>query len=350
MTQPSLERLATPVAWSDESGCIQGINTAFGRWLGVSPRRIVGLPLASLEVETDALARFFAQSDRQILRLHGLAFGLPGHASQYAQGWLCRLDNGEGILEIHPIEELANLDSAQSLAPPLVQALRGFAHELRNPLAGLKGAAQLLARPNVQRRPQEQDLVLLICAEIDRLNRLLDRLFTPVITKAPQSLNIHSVLERILGLVEAEIDFPLHIIRDYDPNIPNILGDVDRLMQAFLNLVRNAIQAKAGQLIIRTRIEQGQHVGAGMDAMGVRVDVMDDGLGVPDEIKELIFLPFVSGHANGSGLGLAFVQQIAREHQGALEFHSRPKSTIFSLFLPKVQSHLLREPLCHAPV
>ncbi|MBN6150662.1 PAS domain-containing sensor histidine kinase [Xanthomonas sp. AmX2] len=332
---PSLDALGTPVVWADAGGRLLGANPAFARWLGVSVRRLLDQPLASLEVQGDALARFLLNDERDVLRLHRMALAVPGETPRFAEGWLSRLDDGGWLLEAHPVDEFPTLDPTQALPNALSAALKGLAHELRNPLAGLKGAAQLLARRAVHRDEDERELIELIGAEIERLNTLLDQLLSPSPARPHAMLNIHAVLERVLRLAENEGGWSVRLQRDYDPSIPEFLGDADRLTQAVWNLVRNAIQAGAAQVTLRTRVEHGQRIGDRVHARGLRLEIVDDGRGVPEELAEHLFLPLVSGRAEGSGLGLALAQQVAREHAGALSFRSRPGHTVFTLLLPQ---------------
>ena len=333
---PLVEQLGTPVAWADAEGRITGCNPAFARWLGVSGRRLVGQPLVALEAQGDALAHFLARDERDSLRLHRLALALPGEGARFAEGWMSRLDDGGWLLEAHPVDEFPGLDPTQALPSALSAALKGLAHELRNPLAGLKGAAQLLARRIAQRDADERELVDLIGTEIERLNTLLERLLSPSPLRPHERLNIHVVLERVLRLAEAEGGWSVQVQRDYDPSIPDILGDVDRLTQAVWNLVRNAFQAGATRVTLRTRVEHGQRIRDRVHAMSLRLEIIDDGGGVPEELAEHLFLPLVSGRAEGSGLGLALAQQVSREHHGTLTYRSRPGHTVFTLLLPEL--------------
>jgi two-component system, NtrC family, nitrogen regulation sensor histidine kinase GlnL len=143
------------------------------------------------------------------------------------------------------------------------------------------------------------------------------------------------VLERVLRLAETEGGWSVRVQRDYDPSIPEFDGDADRLTQAVWNLVRNAIQAGAASVTLRTRVEHGVRIHDHLHAMALRVEIIDDGRGVPDELAEHLFLPLVSGRAEGSGLGLALAQQVAREHRGSLTYRSRPGHTVFTLLLPQ---------------
>lgn len=344
---PGLGALNTPLAWVDAGGLVLGVNPAFARWLGVSARRLLGQPLAALEVDGDAMARLFdnaadpRKSERDVLRLRRLALGLPGEPPRFAEGWLSRLDHASGepggwLLEAHPVDEFPPADPAQALPSALAAALKGLAHELRNPLAGLKGAAQLLSRRAQARGgdESERELIGLIESEIERLNGLLEQLLSPTPQRPHAALNIHAVLERVLRLAESEGGWSLRLQRDYDPSIPELAGDADRLVQAVWNLVRNAIQAGAATVTLRTRVEHGLRIHDHPHAMGLRLEIVDDGHGVSEELAEHLFLPLVSGRADGTGLGLALAQQVAREHGGSLSYRSRPGHTVFTLLLP----------------
>ena len=330
---PTPEQLATPLAWATPDGHIAGANPAFCRWLGVSVRRLLGQPLASLEVQGEALAGRLQGEASETVRLPRLALAVPGEAAHFADGWLSRHEGG-WLLEAHPVDEFAAPDPVQVLPGAFSAALKGLAHELRNPLAGLKGATQLLARRNGQRDAAERELVELLGSEIERLNSLLEQLLSPAPPRAHAPLNIHAALERVLRLAENEAGWALQLQRDYDPSIPELSGDADRLTQALLNLVRNAIQAGATRITLRSRVEHAVRIAEQPYPLALRLEVADDGHGVPDDLAEHLFLPLVSGRAEGTGLGLALAQQVAREHRGALSFRSRPGHTVFTLLLP----------------
>ncbi len=331
---PTIDALGTPVAWSDLQGRIVGCNLAFARWMGVSVRRLLGQPLVSLEAQGEALAHFLARDECDSLRLNRLALAMPGDAPRFAEGWMSRLDEGGWMLEAHPVDEFPGLDPTQALPSALSAALKGLAHELRNPLAGLKGAAQLLARRAAQRDAGERELIELIGSEIERLNGLLDQLLSPAPAAPHAPLNIHAALERVLRLAESEAAWAVRLQRDYDPSIPELHGDADRLSQAVWNLVRNAMQAGAGSITLRTRVEHGVRIAERLHTLALRLEIVDDGRGVPEELAEHLFLPLVSGRAEGTGLGLALAQQVAREHRGTLTYRSRPGHTVFTVLLP----------------
>ncbi|MDD0908838.1 PAS domain-containing sensor histidine kinase [Xylella fastidiosa subsp. multiplex] len=325
---PSLENLCTPVAWGDAEGRVQGVNAAFAYWLGVSEKRLQQQTLEALEHQGNALSSFLNNDEHNVLHLHRFALGIPGGTPSFAEGWLTRLEAGAWLLEAQ--------DTLQALPNALSAAFKGLAHELRNPLSGLKGAAQLLARLVKHRDQEECDLVELIGAEIERLNTLLERLLFSAPARPHAQLNIHTVLERVLPLAETEAGCSVILQRDYDLSIPNILGDADRLTQAVWNLVRNAIQAGANRIILRTRVEHGQRIRDRVNVISLRLEVIDDGDGVPEALAEHVFLPLVSSRAEGSGLGLPLAQQVAHEHHGMLTFRSQPGQTIFILSLPQM--------------
>lgn len=331
---PSLEQMATPLVWSGADGRIQGANPAFCRWLGVSVRRLLGQPLVSLETQGEALAEQLEMAASDITRLPRLALALPGEAPRFADGWLSVIDTGGWLLEAHPVDEFQGADPAQLLPGAFSAALKGLAHELRNPLAGLKGAAQLLARRAHGRDADESELIDLIGAEIERLNTLLEQLLSPAPQRPHAPLNIHAALERVLRLAENEAGWSVRLLRDYDPSIPEFPGDADRLTQALLNLVRNAMQSGATSVTVRTRVEHGLRIAGQPYPLALRLEVADDGRGVPEELTEHLFLPLVSGRAEGTGLGLALAQQVAREHRGTLSYRSRPGHTVFTMLLP----------------
>ena len=341
--------LSTPLARADGAGVVQGCNLAFAHWLGVGARRLPGLPLAALEFEGDALARHMvADSGHEQLRLRRLPLAFPGAAPRFADLWLTRLDDDGWLLEAHPVDEFPGEDPLDALPSALSAALKGLAHELRNPLAGLKGAAQLLSRRVDD--ADSRELVSVVESEVERLTHLLDRLLSPQPQQPHAPLNIHAVLERVLRLAEHDAGWAVKLVRDYDPSLPDLPGDADRLTQAVWNLVRNAIEAGAATVTLRTRIEHDPRIlrsAQNLPATGsedernhdthmlaLRLDIIDDGRGVPEELAEQVFLPLVSGRAEGSGLGLALAQQVAREHRGTLAYRSRAGHTVFTLLLP----------------
>lgn len=216
------------------------------------------------------------------------------------------------------------------------QIIRGLAHEVKNPLGGIRGAAQLLARELSS--PDQLEYTQIIIREVDRLRALVDQLLGPNKQLEPESLNIHEVLEHVRQLIEAEIDQTISVIRDYDPSLPDLSGDRSQLIQAILNITRNALQACEGQasceLTLRTRVLRQFTIGSNRHKLVCKIDIQDNGPGVPEDMIGLIFLPMVTGRAEGTGLGLSISQSIINRHGGLLECQSEPGNTLFTIYLP----------------
>ncbi|AWV05883.1 nitrogen regulation protein NR(II) [Lysobacter maris] len=328
------DSLTTPVAWCDGSGAIVASNAAMSGWLGVGVRRLQGWPMAALDAGDGRLAAALSRDgdDDAPLRVRRARLRFTDHDECFADVWLSRTGDGGWRMEAHPVDEFPGDDPALLLPSALSASLKGLAHELRNPLAGLKGAAQLLSRRVDD--AESRELVGLIEDEVARLTGLLDQLLSPAPSRPPSPLNIHAVLERVLRLAESDAGWAVRLLRDYDPSLPELMGDADRLVQAVWNLVRNAIEAGATHVTLRTRAEHGVRIGETLYPVALRLEIVDDGRGIPDELAERLFLPLVSGRAEGSGLGLALAQQVAREHRGSLAYRSRPGHTVFTLLLP----------------
>ena len=212
--------------------------------------------------------------------------------------------------------------------------IRGLAHEIKNPLGGLRGAAQLLAAE--LQGPELHEYTDVIISEADRLQALVDRMLGPNKLPAIVDVNIHHVLERVRQLVEAESGADLDIVRDYDPSIPELRGDADQLIQAFLNLARNAARAMhgVGRITLRSRVQRQYTIGSHSYKYVIQVDVIDNGPGIPDELRERLFYPMVSGSADGVGLGLSIAQSLVQRHGGLFECSSKPGKTVFTVLLP----------------
>lgn len=212
--------------------------------------------------------------------------------------------------------------------------VRGLAHEINNPLGGLRGAAQLLERE----LPNEalQEYTRIIISEADRLQNLVNRMLGPNALPKRQPVNIHEVLERVRHLVQTAVPEGVRIERDYDPSIPELMGDQDQLIQAILNLVRNAAQAvgEHGAITLRTRTLRQYTIGHTRHKLVIRVDVIDNGPGIPPEVMEAIFLPMVTGRPEGTGLGLPIAQSLINQHGGLIECDSQPGQTLFTVLLP----------------
>jgi two-component system nitrogen regulation sensor histidine kinase GlnL len=241
---------------------------------------------------------------------------------------------GLGLLaELRPIgermriEREARIESEQQSNRELV---RNLAHEIKNPLGGLRGSAQLLERE--LDRPELREYTQVIIKEADRLQTLMDRMLTPHRTPLLEPLGLHEVLERVRSLVRAE--FGIEVERDYDPSLPEVQGDREQLIQAVLNIARNAAQVGSSSITFKTRAVRQITILKQRYKLALELQVIDDGPGVPEEIQDRIFNPLVSGREGGTGLGLSLAQTFVHYHHGVIEFESRPGRTIFRILLP----------------
>jgi two-component system, NtrC family, nitrogen regulation sensor histidine kinase GlnL len=248
----------------------------------------------------------------------------------------------EMLMELHQVDRQLRITREEHLISQhqATQALlRGLAHEIKNPLGGLRGAAQLLEGELPDKALR--DYTRIIIDEADRLQALMDRMLGPNRVPREQAVNIHHVLERVRGLVLAESPGGPEIARDYDPSIPHLKADPNRLIQAFLNLLRNAVAAAGatGHIRVRTRVLRQFTIGAHRHRLVLRVEVQDDGPGIPPELQERIFFPMVSGQPGGTGLGLPIAQELINQHGGLIECESRPANTQFFVYLPLEAAH-----------
>jgi two-component system nitrogen regulation sensor histidine kinase GlnL len=214
------------------------------------------------------------------------------------------------------------------------ELIRNLAHEIKNPLGGIRGAAQLLERelPDAELREFTQVIV----KEADRLQSLMNRLLTPNRLPQIEQVNIHEVMERVRTLLHAEFPEGLEVKRDYDTSLPEITGDKEQLIQAILNVARNGAQATGGLGEIRmvTRIARQVTIARMRYRHAIAVSIEDDGPGVPPDLADRIFYPLVSGRQGGTGLGLSLAQSFVSQHHGLIEFDSEPGRTRFTLLLP----------------
>ena len=249
------------------------------------------------------------------------------------------------LLEVHPRDRLLRItkEEAQLSKQETTKLLvRGLAHEIKNPLGGIRGAAQLLARelPHDDLR----DYTNVIIEEADRLRNLVDRMLGSNKLPSLAMTNIHEVLERVCSLVEAESQGGITLVRDYDPSLPDVLVDREQMIQAVLNIVRNAMQAIAsqndlrlGRITLRSRAVRQFTIGHVRHRLVARVEITDNGPGIPAQLQDTLFYPMVSGRPDGTGLGLAITQNIISQHQGLIECESHPGHTTFSIYLPLEQ-------------
>ena len=319
------DALTTGIALLDDSLCFVHVNPAFCEMTGAGARRLLDQPLSILHPEPrlDEAARR-VQKQTASPRLDAVVIcAQPGGE--------CTLDISMSAAGAHVLLEVRPTNASQ-WSSRVSESLRGFAHEVRNPLAAISGAAQLLERNTSDKRTRE--LAQLIREESMRLAALSERLLGARNATTLRAVNVHAVLERVAELLEAEHASAM-IVRDYDPSLPAWHGDPDRLLQAVLNLVRNAIEANAQHVVLRSRAEAGWRDARGQRVPALRIEIEDDGDGVPDPIAATLFEPMVSGRADGSGLGLALAREIAREHGGELTYRRCGRGSCFVVLLPR---------------
>lgn len=340
-----LDTLRTAILVVDASRKVSYLNQAAEELLGASTRQLRGQPLDHLlhGAALDAIVREAVDHQQAVLR-HDLDFGLPGSPPRRFDCWLTPLDGPQRGGLVIEIAATGSIGDAQRESHLLAQQeanrlmLRGLAHEIKNPLGGLRGAAQLLERELAD--PDLTEYTQIIIGEADRLKNLIDRMLSPGPAPEMARVSVHEVLERVRALVAADLPPGLDIQCDYDPSLPDLWGDREQLIQALLNLLRNAVQAvdegdrRPGQVLLRTRVRRRVTVAGRHHRLLAQVDVVDNGPGVPEELREQIFHPLVTGRTTGTGLGLSIAQSLISRHEGCINFHSTPGNTVFSVLLP----------------
>jgi two-component system nitrogen regulation sensor histidine kinase GlnL len=251
---------------------------------------------------------------------------------------LSERDNvAELLVELRQVDQQLRISREEHLIEQHNTAralIRNLAHEIKNPLGGLRGAAQLLEREF--RDDSLREYTRIIMGEADRLRGLVDRMLGPTHLPVRSNTNIHEVLERVRSLLLAESGPGVRIERDYDPSIPPLIADADQLIQAVLNIVRNALQALQyrGVITLRTRIKRQYTIGNKRHKLLLCLQITDNGPGISQEILEKIFYPMITGRAEGTGLGLSIAQILVHQHGGIIECKSRPGETVFTILLP----------------
>ena len=243
----------------------------------------------------------------------------------------------EMLVELHSVDRLLRISREENQfvqQQAMQEILRGLAHEIKNPLGGLRGAAQLLERQLDSEDLKEYTRVII--DEADRLQKLVNRILGPNNLPNKHSINIHHVLEHVRSLLMAEGEHQIDIRRDYDPSIPELEADPDQLIQAILNITRNAYQAlgEEGTITLRTRIERKYTLGKQRYDLVARIEIIDNGPGIPEDMLDKIFFPMVTGRAEGTGLGLSIAQSLIQQHDGLVEVNSVPGHTVFAVLLP----------------
>ncbi|MFO7786144.1 MAG: nitrogen regulation protein NR(II) [Halospina sp.] len=347
MHQRILDNLATAVLVLDHDKRTRYLNPAAEMLLQTSGDRIRGLPVTDIFVEPDAALQTltetaatghtFTKREAELLLPSGQLICVDYSISPFP---------GEDPLLLMEIQQRDRLQRISREEELLTQQettrtlVRGMAHEIKNPLGGIRGAAQLLERE--LENPDLRDFTRVIMEEADRLRTLVDRMLGPnrAIETAPT--NIHDVIEHVRTLLEAEGGSQVSLVRDYDPSIPEFMGDREQLIQAILNIARNAMEVLTksppqdgeSRITMRTRALRQFTIGHTRHRLVCRVDIIDNGPGIPRELQPNIFYPMISGRPDGTGLGLAITQSIIGQHHGLVECESRPGCTRFIIFLP----------------
>ncbi len=346
MTHPSfsgLEHLSTAVIFIDEQFRIVHANPAAENLFELSLNNISGHTLNQVFTSTASLTTAAKQALMSNASVTEHEINLAS-TSQTAFSVSCTVtpveaDHARLILEFHQIDKQLKIAREERM---LLQQqanrelVRNLAHEIKNPLGGLRGAAQLLELELP--KPELKEYTQVIIKEADRLQSLMDRLLTPHRLPKYSPVNIHEVMERVRSLLLAEHPHGITIRRDYDTSLPDISADQEQLIQVVLNIARNAVQAMRGEgeLTLRTRVARQVTLARKRYRLGIMVQVIDNGPGIPENIREKIFYPLVSGRDGGSGLGLTLAQTFIAQHHGSIEYDSQPGRTCFTILLPVI--------------
>jgi two-component system nitrogen regulation sensor histidine kinase GlnL len=346
-----LDLLASAVLVVAPQGRIVFANTALEDLCLLSRRNLVGLPLAEALPANTVLQDLLLEAVHRSFDEKRLDLSLQFFHREALQVHACVVvlqDPGLGVLfEFREIEQQLKLDrEARFLEQGQAsrELIRNLAHEIKNPLGGIRGAAQLLELEIAEgERAQELcEYTQVIIKEADRLQSMVDRLLAP--HRRPQkllSMNIHEVCERVRSILLAEFPHGLAIERDYDISVPDFAGDKEQLIQAVLNIAHNAAQALSEQIehdnariVFRTRISRNISLVRERSRLALDLHIIDNGPGVPENLRDRIFFPLVSGRPGGSGLGLSLAQSFIQQHKGIIECTSRPGYTDFRISLP----------------
>ncbi len=334
-----LDILATAVLILDEARHVRYINPAAENLFGVSAHHAIGRPLAAVIRQRTELVRALkaAAHERVSFTEHHMPIEV-GDDTLTLSVTITPLEGEAGtvVLEFHAAGgsvRIARDEQAMAQAQTVQMLLKQLAHEIRNPLGGIRGAAQLLEAELNGADLSEYTQVII--QEANRLQGLLDRWLAPAKRPEIRPVNVHEVLERVRSLMQAE--FPdLEIRRDYDISVPDIQGDQEQLIQAVLNIARNAAQAIDGRgaILFATRVSRQVTLAMKRWRLAARLDIIDYGPGIPEDMQDKIFFPLVSGRENGSGVGLTLAQSLIQRHEGVIHLVSEPGHTRFSIYLP----------------
>jgi two-component system, NtrC family, nitrogen regulation sensor histidine kinase GlnL len=344
-----LNGLPDPVLVMDREGLIRFINLEGQQFFDVSAQRIVGEKLAELIPADSPIFTLLNQArlTHSSVSEFGVTLETPRIGPHFVTAVAAPLGDPPDliVLTLHERSIARKLDrqlSHRGAARSVVAMAAMLAHEVKNPLSGIRGAAQLL-----EENANEDDQVLtrLICDEADRIVALVDRMevFSDSRPLEREPVNIHAVLEHVRRISQSGFGRHIRFIERYDPSLPAVLGNRDQLVQVFLNLVKNAVEAcpeQGGEITLATAYQHGVRLAVpGSDKrvhLPLLISVQDNGDGIPEDIRANLFDPFVTTKMNGTGLGLALVAKIVGDHGGVIEFDSMPRRTNFKVSLPMV--------------
>lgn len=350
LSQDILDNISTAVIALDGALQVVSLNSSGQDLLESSEGRALGQPVCKLVAEPALLLELLTQvrDTGSPLSRRGMPLVLLSGRDIHVDLMLSPTGHTDAsyslVLELQPVDRLLKISREESLVhaqETTREMIRGLAHEIKNPLGGVRGAAQLLARelPN-EELAEYTDIII---READRLRDLVDRLLGPSQRLDAKPLNIHEVFEHVRDLMMAETDHRVTIERDYDPSLPDIVADRSQLVQAVLNIVRNALQAcediDSCVITLRSRPQRQFTIGTTRHRLVCRLDIVDNGPGIPVEMLQSIFMPMVTGRADGTGLGLTIAQSIVAQHGGLLECGTDQGATRFTIYLPMESSH-----------
>ncbi len=336
-----LDLLTTAVVVLNGDLKVMYLNPAAETVFALSQRNVTGHPFAELFVDAQVFGQKLSQAlaDMRGFVDQELTLTRPGYEPLHVNCVVTPVDMGTAamLIEFRHIEQQLRIErETQRLTQHEAnrELIRNLAHEIKNPLGGIRGSAQLLERE--LDRPDLREYTQVIIKEADRLQVLMDRLLTPHRLPQMGTVNIHEVCERVRMLILAEFPEGIQIVRDYDTSLPDLHADREQLIQAVLNVVRNAAQALNGRgtIELRTRVARQVTLAKTRHKLALELQVVDDGPGIPAAILDRIFYPLVSGRAGGSGLGLTLAQTFVQHHHGVIEVESEPGRTCFHIMLP----------------
>jgi two-component system nitrogen regulation sensor histidine kinase GlnL len=336
-----LENLHTAVLVFGPDLRLRAINAAGEHLLSASGRKVIGLPLAEIVPDHAALGDVLgrALAARRRYTEWGMALRLNFERTALLDVMVTPVTGAGGdtelIVELVDVESFTRARREEQLTflhEAARKSLRGVAHEIKNPLGGLRGAAQLLERELDGSSLREYTQIII--SEADRLRNLVDRMLVPRGRSEPAELNIHEVLEYVLSVLGSDAGAALE--RDYDPSLPPLTADREQLIQAFLNIVRNAVQSAGpgGRVLVRTRVKRHCTIRQAQHKLALQVEIVDNGPGVPPELEAGMFFPMVTGRADGVGLGLSIAQALIHGHRGSIEYERDGVHTVFRVLLP----------------